>query len=90
MIDTSQFGEPDKENKILDKYSLRHLMAAIIVCEELKVPMIRPPGDPWMADERLRKQFAPLLKNTYFIVDLMFEFGDEVKSEEYPGTEPPM
>lgn len=59
----------------MDKYSLRHLMAAIIVAEELRVPSIRS-GDRHLIDELLRKQFTPMVMNTYFIVDLMFEYGD--------------
>ncbi len=59
----------------MDKYSLRHLMAAVLVAEELRVPSIRS-GDRHLIDELLRKQFTPMLMNTYFIVDLMFEYGD--------------
>ena len=65
----------------MDKYSLRHLMAAIIVSEELKVPNIRQ-GDAWLADDRLRKQFTALLQNTYCITDLMLELGDLRYQEE--------
>ena len=60
---------------MVDKYSLRHLMACILVQEELRVPSIRS-GDPHFVDDLIRKQFIPMVKNTYIIVDLMFEIGD--------------
>jgi hypothetical protein len=60
---------------MIDKYSLRHIMAAIIVAEELRVPSIRS-GDQHLIDDLLRKQFAPMVQNTYIIVDLMFEIAD--------------
>ncbi len=69
----------------MDKYALRHLMAAIIVSEELKVPSIRS-GDAFLGHDRLKKQFTVLLENTYYITDLMLELGDqrEEKPEEGP------
>lgn len=68
------FNEGQGDQK-LDKYMMRHLMAAIIVSDELKVPNQRG-GDQWMADDRMRKQFTQLIQNTYSVVDLMIEFGD--------------
>lgn len=60
---------------MVDRESLRHLMAAIIVAEELRVPSIRS-GDQHLIDDLLRKQFAPMVQNTYIIVDLMFEIAE--------------
>lgn len=60
----------------MDRYALRHLMAAIIVCDELKVPNQRL-GELIVADEKLRKQFSAIVENTYTIVDLMLELGDQ-------------
>lgn len=60
----------------MDRFALRHLMAAIIVSEELKVGNIRS-GDPAYSDDRLRKQFSALIENTYCLVDLMIELGDQ-------------
>ena len=60
---------------MVDRESLRHLMAAIIVAEELRVPSIRS-GDQHLIDDLLRKQFAPIVQNTYIIVDLMFEIAE--------------
>lgn len=59
----------------MDLFALRHLMAAIIVSEELKVPNMRT-GEAILADDKLRKQFTALVENTYCIVDLMIEIGD--------------
>jgi len=50
-------------------------MAAILVAEELRVPSIRS-GDQHLIDDLLRKQFAPMVQNTYIIVDLMFEIAE--------------
>ncbi len=60
---------------MIDRESLRHVMAAIIVAEELRVPSIRS-GDQHLIDDLLRKQFAPMVQNTYIIVDLMFEIAE--------------
>jgi len=68
---------------MVDKYSLRHIMASVIVAEELRVPSIRS-GDPRLIDDLLRKQFMPMIVNTYAIVDLMFEVGDY---QQYGGQE---
>ncbi|MBA3858075.1 MAG: hypothetical protein C0507_14315 [Cyanobacteria bacterium PR.3.49] len=59
----------------MNEYWLRHVMAAIIVSEELKVPNMRQ-GDAYLADDRMRKQFTALIENTYCIADLMIEIGD--------------
>lgn len=67
----------------MDKYSLRHLMCAIIVGEELLVPSIRS-GDPRFVDDLLRKQFSAIVSNAYIIVDLMFEIGDYQSSDQNP------
>ncbi|MDZ4834158.1 MAG: hypothetical protein SGJ27_10315 [Candidatus Melainabacteria bacterium] len=71
-------------DQVDNKYYLRHLMAAIIVAEELRVPSIRS-GDPHFVDDLLRKQFTAMVVNTYSIVDLMFEVGDY----QVPGSEGP-
>lgn len=70
----------------MDVYSLRHLMAAIIVAEELKVPNMRQ-GDAWMSDDRMRKQFTALIENTYCIAELMLEIGDRriISPHQYEG-----
>ncbi|MBC7999789.1 MAG: hypothetical protein IAF58_17680 [Leptolyngbya sp.] len=62
----------------MDKSLVRHLMAAIVISEELKVPNQRG-GDPYMADDRMRKQFSQLVQNTYTVVDLMIELGEAPK-----------
>ena len=59
----------------MNEYWLRHVMAAIIVSEELKVPNMRQ-GDNYLADDRMRKQFTALIENTYCIADLMIDIGD--------------
>lgn len=59
----------------MNEYWLRHVMAAIIVSEELKVPNMRQ-GDSYMADDRMRKQFTALIENSYCIAELMIEIGD--------------
>lgn len=61
----------------MDKESLRHIMAAILVAEELRVPSIRS-GDQHLIDDLLRKQFTPMVVNTYIIVDLMFELSTQI------------
>jgi hypothetical protein len=72
---------------MVDKYSLRHMMAAVIVAEELRVPSIRS-GDPHFVDDLIRKQFSPMVTNTYIIVDLMFEIGDlRQDSKDNPDTQ---
>ena len=60
----------------MDRYSLRHVMAAIIVGEELRVPNITPSPDPYLNEKLLRNQFSALVENAYFITDLMLEIGD--------------
>ncbi len=62
----------------MDKSLVRHLMAAIVISEELKVPNQRG-GDAYMADDRMRKQFSQLVQNTYTVVDLMIELGEAPK-----------
>jgi hypothetical protein len=59
----------------MDRLTLRHIMAAIIVADELKVPSIRA-GDPFLSDERLHKQFTGMVHNAYCVVDLMLEVGE--------------
>lgn len=59
----------------MDKYSLRHLMASIIVGEELRVPSINS-ADRHLDAHMLRTQFTPMLENAYFLADLMLEIGD--------------
>lgn len=54
--------------------ALRNLMAAIILQEELRVPFLRG-NDVVLADDRMRKQFRPMIENAYCIVDLMLEVG---------------
>ena len=70
----------------MDIYSMRHIMAAIIVSEELKVPNMRQ-GDPYLSDDRMRKQFTALIENTYCIAELMIEIGDKrlVVPPKYQG-----
>ncbi len=70
----------------MDVYSMRHIMAAIIVAEELKVPNMRQ-GDAWMSDDRMRKQFTALVENTYCIAELMIEIGDRriMNPHKYEG-----
>jgi len=58
------------------KYWLRHLMAAIIVADEVKVPNIRG-ADAYLSQDRLRKQFGAIIENTYNVVDLMLDIGDQ-------------
>lgn len=65
----------------MDRYALRHLLAAIIVSEELKVPNQRL-GENYIMDDKLRKQFSSLIENTYCIVDLMIEIGDS-REQQY-------
>lgn len=65
---------------MVDKYSLRHLMAAILVQEEMRVPHIRS-GDQRFIDDLLRSQFTPMVINTYLLVDLMFEIGDYIAEQ---------
>lgn len=60
----------------MDKFALRHIMAAIIVGDELKLPNQRV-GDAISIEDKLRKQFSALVENTYTIVDLMIEIGDQ-------------
>ena len=65
---------------MLDRYSLRHIMCAIIVGEELLVPSIRS-GDPRFVDDLLRKQFTAIVSNAYIITDLMLEIGDTPRDQ---------
>lgn len=70
----------------MDRDALRHIMAAIIVAEELRVPSIRS-GDQRIVDDLIRKQFSPMLVNTYIIVDLMFEiaqYQQYYQQQNYP------
>lgn len=60
---------------MMDKYSLRHLMTAIIVGEELRVPSINS-ADRHLDAHMLRTQFTPMLENAYYLADLMLEIGD--------------
>lgn len=73
----------------MDIYSMRHIMAAIIVSEELKVPNMRH-GDGYLSDDRMRKQFTALIENTYCIAELMIEIGDKriMNPPQYEGGNP--
>ncbi len=64
----------------MDRYSLRHIMAALLVAEELRVPNITS-TDPYLNENALRQQFTPMIENTYFIADLMFEIGDKAQKD---------
>ncbi|HEY9785843.1 MAG TPA: hypothetical protein V6D17_10610 [Candidatus Obscuribacterales bacterium] len=79
-------GEPLGQNFGLQerayRNAVRHIMAAILVQEELRVPVSRG-TEPVLADERLRKQFRPLIENTYCIVDLMMEIGEGRNDSNY-------
>ncbi len=59
----------------MSDYWLRHLMAAYIASEEIKGHSMRS-EDSAAADERIRRQFTPIVENSYAIVDLMIEVGD--------------
>ncbi|HNB22768.1 MAG TPA: hypothetical protein PKZ32_10130 [Candidatus Melainabacteria bacterium] len=73
----------------MDIYAMRHIMAAIIVSEELKVPNMRH-GDAFLSDDRMRKQFTALIENTYCIAELMIEIGDKriMEPAQYKGENP--
>lgn len=60
----------------MDRSTLRHLMAAIIVGEELRVPNVIANPDPFLNEKILRSQFTAMLVNAYFIADMMLEIGD--------------
>ena len=66
----------------MDILSLRHIMATLLLQDELKVPFQRGSDDA-SSDDRIRKQFRPLVENAYCVVDLMLEVG--VCSLQAPG-----
>lgn len=59
----------------MSEYWLRHIMAAYIASEEIKGPSMRVNDGP-DADEKLRRQFTPIIENTYCLVETMIEIGD--------------
>lgn len=58
----------------MDILAMRNIMAAIIIQEELRVPFLRG-NDMVLTNDRMRKQFRPMIENAYCIVDLMLEVG---------------
>jgi len=59
----------------LIEYWLRHMMAVYMASEEIKGPSMRT--DDQFPDERLRRQFSPLIENTYCLVETMLQVGDQ-------------
>ena len=78
----------------MDRYSLRHLMAAIMVADELVVPNTLSSPDPYLNNQAMRARFVQQIVNAYFIADLMFEIGDREDDYEvdlsggFPGAFP--
>ena len=64
----------------INKYYTRHIMAAWIASEEIKGPNMRM-DDSGAANDRLRRQYTPLIENAYCVADLMLELGEKRQAE---------